>query len=560
MRRSAGWRLYTSLALATVLPAMSAAHQGETHLAMGWVKSVAAGRLELEDKDGKVEGFLLTPETQYLRGREAAQRLAVTVGERAVVRCEERAGTKVAREVRLADTSAGAEQPPPPEHRHPAESKPEETAPPEHRHGEAAPEEAPPAAPEHEHPGMERAGKERHEMEHARMEMEMAGRFGAYPLEREASGTAWQPDSTPHGGLHWMRGPWMVMAHGYADLVWDEQGGKRGDEEFFSGNMGMLMAQRPLGSGKLGLRAMLSLDPATIGKEGYPLLFQTGETADGRTHLIDRQHPHDFFMELAGSYSFAVSDRGSVFGYLGYPGEPALGPPVFMHRFSGQEIPEAPLGHHWLDSTHIAFGVATLGGVWQDFKLEGSLFTGREPDSERWDFDSPKFDSYSARLSWNPTPDWALQASWGRLESPEELEPEVDTDRTTASASYNHRFSPETISQTTLAWGRNRNDPGETLDALLLEATVVARDRHVLFGRLEWDEKDELFEDEEAHHGQIFEVGKLSLGYRHDWPLGDNWSIGLGGLASVYDFPGEIEPAYGSSPTSYMIFSRIRVR
>jgi hypothetical protein len=324
--------------------------------------------------------------------------------------------------------------------------------------------------------------------------------------------------------------------------------------------MGMLMAQRPLGPGIFGLRAMLSLDPATIGKEGYPLLFQTGETADGRTHLIDRQHPHDFFMELAASYSVPLSDQASVFGYLAYPGEPALGPPVFMHRFSGQEIPEAPLGHHWLDSTHITFGVATLGWVWEDLKLEGSLFTGREPDSKRWDFDSPKFDSYSARLSWNPTPDWALQASWGRLESPEELEPEVDTDRTTASASYNHRFSPHTLSQTTLAWGRNRNEPGETLDAVLLEATLVAQERHVLFGRLEWTEKDELFEEEEPLAEQVFEVGKASLGYRYDWPLGAQWSIGLGGLASIYDFPAKLEPAYGSSPASYMIFSRIRVR
>jgi hypothetical protein len=135
----------------------------------------------------------------------------------------------------------------------------------------------------------------------------------------------------------------------------------------------------------------------------------------------------------------------------------------------------------------------------------------------------------------------------------------VDTDRTTASASYNHAFAPETLSQTTFAWGRNRNEPGETLDALLLESTVVVQERHVFFGRLEWDEKDELFEEEDPLAGQIFEIGKASLGYRYDWGLGADWSIGLGGLVSAYDFPTELEPAYGSSPTSYMIFSRIRV-
>ena len=554
--RALRWVLRASLALVPLAPSLSAAQEGESHLAMGWVRAITSERLDLEDTEGKRQSFLLDAQTRFLRGQQVERPERIAVGERAVVRYEERGGLKAAKEIRVAE-AAVRDREPPPEHRHPPEAEP---AQPEHRHGETTPEEAVPAEPEHEHPGMVEAGEGHSGMEHAGMETEMTGRFGGYPLSREASGTAWQPDSTPHGGLHWMRDPWMLMAHGYADLVWDDQGGKRGDEKFFSGNMGMLMAQRRLGPGTFGLRAMLSLDPATIGKEGYPLLFQTGETADGRTPLIDRQHPHDFFMELAASYSVEVSEQSSVFGYLGYPGEPALGPPVFMHRFSGQENPEAPLGHHWLDSTHITFGAATLGWVWQDFKLEGSLFTGREPDSERWNFDPPEFDSYSARLSWNPTPDWSLQASWGRLESPEELEPEEDTDRTTASASYNYRWSKETLSQTTLAWGRNRSDPGPALDAFLLETTVVARDRHVLFGRLEWDEKDELFEEEEplAHH--IFEVGKATLGYRYDWPLDASWSIGLGALASAYDLPGALEPAYGSSPTSYMIFSRIRVR
>jgi hypothetical protein len=390
--------------------------------------------------------------------------------------------------------------------------------------------------------------------------MSMASRFGPYPMEREASGTSWQPDSTPHDGRHWMRGPWMLMVHGFADLVWDSQGGERGDDKLFSGNMAMLLASRPLGAGTLGLRAMASLEPATVGERGYPLLLQTGETADGETRLIDRQHPHDFLMELSASYSQPVGERGSVFGYLAMPGEPALGPPVFMHRFSGQENPEAPISHHWLDSTHITFGVATAGYVWDRFKLEGSLFTGREPDSQRWDFDSPKFDSYSARLSWNPTPDWALQASWGRLKSPEELEPDVDADRTTASVSYNHRFSPRTLSQTTLAWGRNRQRPGDTLDAILLEAALVSDERHVVFGRLEEAEKNELFEETEPLAGQVFEVGKGTLGYRYDVPFGDAWTVGLGALVSAYHLPTELHPAYGSSPVSYMIFSRIRLR
>ena len=164
---------------------------------------------------------------------------------------------------------------------------------------------------------------------------------------------------------------------------------------------------------------MLSLDPL-MGPNGYPLLLQTGETANGVTPLVDRQHPHDLFMELAALYSVPVSKDASTFLYVGYPGEPALGPVTFMHRFSGMDDPEAPLGHHWLDSTHITYGVVTAGFVQGSWKLEGSVFTGREPDQYRWNFDPIRLDSWSSRLSWNPGPNWALQVSYGFIKSPEQ--------------------------------------------------------------------------------------------------------------------------------------------
>src|SRR5689334_21052205 len=210
-------------------------------------------------------------------------------------------------------------------------------------------------------------------MDMGAMHMEMHGFYSPYAMSREASGTSWQPERAPHEGLHAMRGSWMFMLRGFADLVADHQGGPRGDDKMFADDMVMGMAQRPLGPGTLGLRTMLSLEPATIGKEGYPLLLQTGETADGVVPLIDRQHPHDLFMELAGSWSVAFGDK-SVFVYGGLPGEPALGPPAFMHRFSGVNIPVAPITHHWLDSTHITFGVVTGGVVLGRVKAEASAF------------------------------------------------------------------------------------------------------------------------------------------------------------------------------------------
>lgn len=385
-------------------------------------------------------------------------------------------------------------------------------------------------------------------------EQMMAGALGDYSMMRDSSGTSWQPDSTPMEGIHGMLGDWSTMVHGWVNLIYDHQGGPRGNTKTFSASMLMGMAQRPLGDGRLTLRGMLSLDPL-MGKGGYPLLLQTGETANGVTPLIDRQHPHDFLMELSATYS-APLGGGSAFVYAGYPGEPALGPPAFMHRFSAMANPEAPLGHHWLDSTHITFGVVTAGYVFGDWKLEASAFKGREPNQDRWDFDSARLDSGSARLIWNPGANWSLQLSWGYLHSPEQLEPDVDQRRTTASATYNYPFADGNW-QTTVAWGRNDNSPGKTLDAFLLES-AVSWERHTFFGRAENVAKDELFEEPEPLAGRTFRVSKLSLGYVYDVPLGEHLAAGIGALGSAYSLPATLEPAYGASPVSFMLFARVK--
>lgn len=385
----------------------------------------------------------------------------------------------------------------------------------------------------------------------------MTGLLGRYPASRDASGTAWQPESTPHEGVHLSRAGWMVMTHGYVLGVYDRQGGQRGGEKGFSESMLMATARRPLGGGSLGLRAMLSLEPA-MGNSGYPLLLQTGETADGRAELVDRQHPHDLFMELAGVFSRPVGEDGSVFAYFGLPGEPALGPPAFMHRSSGVDDPEAPLGHHWLDSTHITYGVATVGWVWRDWKLEGSAFRGREPDQHRWDLEAPDFDSYSGRVSFNPSRDWALQASYGALKGPEQLEPEVDVGRLTASASLNWRVGGA-WAQTTFAWGQNRSEPGPALDALLLETAVRLAGGHTVFGRAERVEKDELLDASDPRAGTVFAVGKLSLGYAFDFARWRRVSWGLGAVGSLHLLPAALEEAYGGTPGSVMIFARAKL-
>jgi hypothetical protein len=387
--------------------------------------------------------------------------------------------------------------------------------------------------------------------------MSMAGLYGSYAMEREASGTSWQPDSTPMSGIHAMRGEWMTMLHGFADVIYDDQGGPRGASQSFSTSMLMLMARRELTEGAFGLRLMLSGDPL-MGASGYPLLFQTGETADGRVPLIDRQHPHNLLMEAAATYSLDLSAASSVFLYAGPAGEPALGPTTFMHRLSAMDNPEAPITHHWLDSSHVSYGVVTAGYVWKSFKLDASAFNGHEPDQHRYDVELRRLDSYAARVTWNPAAAVSMQVSSGRLASPEQLEPGVAVHRTTASVSYNAPFAGEWW-QTTVAWGHNAPSQAAASSGWLLESALKLTAAQTLFGRAERVPKDELFLPGAPLYGEAFTINKLTLGYIYDFARLGSVSFGVGGLASQYSFPPALNATYGYRPTSFMLFGRARL-
>ncbi|HEX8841783.1 MAG TPA: hypothetical protein VF757_05735 [Sphingomicrobium sp.] len=390
---------------------------------------------------------------------------------------------------------------------------------------------------------------------HAGHEMAMTGALGPYPMERESSGTAWQPDTSEHMGLHVMSGEWTLMAHGLLNLVYDHQSGPRGDDKAFASGMLMGMARRPLGNGTLQLKAMVSPDPV-MGPSGYPLLLASGETANGRDRLIDRQHPHDFFMELSASVSQNIGSKSSVFLYAGLPGEPAFGPPAFMHRESILDSPEAPISHHWLDSTHISFGVLTGGIVIDRVKLEVSRFNGREPDQHRWDIETGPLDSTAIRLSWNPTRTLALQGSWGHFTDPEQLEPGVDQKRWSASALWADDVALGWKAAATLAWGR-KTVHGHDDDAIAAEASV----KHIgwtLFGRGEMTENRELLG---VADGPSFRVAKVSLGAVRDFRFADHLALGAGGLFAVNFVPVELEPLYGGhNPTGAMAFVRLKLQ
>jgi hypothetical protein len=413
----------------------------------------------------------------------------------------------------------------------------------DHSHGLETAEVGPePDTPEVDHAQMDRAAADHAAAGHAMPDGPV-----------EASGTARLPAAEgTMPGVHFdLGGGWRGMAHGYAWGIYSAQGGPRGDDMVFVQSMGMLMAEREFEGGRVQFKAMLSADPL-MGDRGYPLLFAAGETAGGEP-LVDRQHPHDLFMELAARVDLDVADGTRAFLYGGLVGEPALGPPAFMHRASARLNPEAPITHHWFDSTHITFGVLTAGVAGRLWQIEGSAFRGQEPDEDRWDIEEPRLDSWSVRATLTPSPHWAAQVSYGRLDQPEALHPGEDEGRTTASVHYNSGTGIAAMA----AFSAKDRIPGPTLTAWLAEASWDIAERHTLFGRFENADNDELFPDhDDPLHDQAFRVSKFQAGYAYTLPLGP-FGLALGGSVAAFAKPAALDAVYGGSPVGYTLFAKL---
>ena len=413
-------------------------------------------------------------------------------------------------------------------------------------------------------PGMDMPNMHHHPAMKMGMEMDHQPSTFIEEIESHAgSGTDAQPDSTPTPMLMTMRGNWMLMLHGVAFLNEAQQSGPRGDDKFFSTNWIMPMAQRKFGSSTLTLRSMLSLEPATVTKRRYPELFQQGETAFGKP-IVDGQHPHDFFMELAALYDLRLGEKTLLSFYAAPMGDPAMGPAAYPHRTSASEDPIAALGHHLEDSTHIADDVLTLGLAHRAVRLEASGFHGREPDENRWDLDSGKIDSWSGRLTVNPRQNWSGQFSFGHLTSPEALHPHEDIDRMTASVTYNRPLANGNWA-TLFLWGRNRNRPsGLIWNGYLAESTLRFDSRNYLWARFEnVDRTSELllkntFEPVGFEESVIGRVQASTIGYDRDINLLPHLATALGGQVTLYGVPRTLRPTYGSNPVGVVFFVRIR--
>jgi hypothetical protein len=382
------------------------------------------------------------------------------------------------------------------------------------------------------------------------------------PMSRNGSGTSWSPDAAPMFGTMYHSKNWMYMLHYNLFIRYNKQDlsdkDSRGDEMIDAPNWLMFMGQTQVGKkGLLHFSTMISADAIVTGQKGYPLLFQSGESAHGMP-LVDRQHPHDLFSELSVSYSYALSKKADVFAYVGYPGEPALGPVAFMHRASSLDNPDAPISHHWIDATHITFGVATLGVRLGEFKLEGSSFTGREPNENRYNFDKPRFNSWSGRLSFNPSKNWALQVSHAYIKSPEALHPGENIHRTTASAEYalplmnNHSFNA------TAVWGMNKSKDEDGEHAALLEASYRLK-KFAFYGKYEYVQKSshELNLNETIYGDNLFNVNAYTLGINYDLLQLKKTNIAVGSHFTFYKEDKKLYNLYGKNPAALEVYLRI---
>lgn len=407
----------------------------------------------------------------------------------------------------------------------------------------------PAMAQEHDHAGMDHTAMGHDATAPAEDDMAMAAP-SRYPATA-GSGTSLLPANEGMDGLHVPLGDWTVMAHGFVTAQYTDHSGPRGDDKFYSTSMLMVTGEREGDWGRLQLKSMLSLEPA-MERRGYPNLFATGETANGLP-LVDRQHPHDLFMELAARVDVNIGESSRLFLYGGPVGEPAIGPSAFMMRGSAKYNPEPPISHHWFDSTHITYGVVTAGIATPLLQLEGSAFRGAEPDEKRWDIETPKLDSWSVRATLTPSTAWAIQASYARIEQPEALHPGQDEKRFTASAHYDNGAGVSAM----IAYSNKNRSPGTSLDAWLGEANWDIDRANSIFGRIEHVANDEFFPDH-AHplHDRTFRVTKFQAGYARRIPIGPV-QLALGGSVSAYTKPSALDPYYGDNPWGYTLFARI---
>lgn len=384
---------------------------------------------------------------------------------------------------------------------------------------------------------------------------EFGGVFLLDPSTQESSGTSWQPETSNYPALFFSSANWKYRLSGSIFLRYNHQAGLRGGNKFDAPNWFLGSAQTNIGiNSQIMFRTMLSFNRLTEGGGGYPLLFQNGGTYKGLP-LIDHQVPQNLFEELSASYSYRFTHQFGAYLYLGYPGEPALGPPNFLLRQSAIYFPEAPLGNQMQDAVHTSFGVTTIGLVYHNFKVEGSIFNGSEPDENKFNFDKLQFNSYSGRISYNPTKSLSLQISKGLIKNPEGNG--INITRSTASALYTTKLFNNANWASSLIWGENNGNAAGRQESFLYESSLNFK-TFALYTRLEFAQRTLGELGIKINSTENDYIGAFTLGINKDLFKTTFLNFSLGIQGTYYGIPNTLKKYYGSSLASYEIYFSIR--
>jgi len=357
-------------------------------------------------------------------------------------------------------------------------------------------------------------------------------------------------------GFHFRASDWRVMVHGSVFAQFVQEFGPRGNYQLGSVNWMMGDASRSLAGGEFHARMMASAEYFTITRAGYPQLLQVAQPYRGGT-VTDRMHPHELLSEVAVMYDRSLGNEWRWSAYLAAVGEPALGPVAYLHRPSAANDPTTPLGHHAQDVTHESFGVATFGVFTPKVHLEASVFNGAHPNEVRTNFDyaGARFNSFSARLTVNPTDHWSIAGSAAYIAAGPGAHGH--------DALHRVEFSALHVAggwSTSFIWGANvPTDTRRVLNTALVETNVELDGRNVIFGRAEYVTRTA---EDLALVGSIseaVEVGSLALGYARR--VGALHSVGawLGARGHVDFVPEQSRLFYGSrTPTGFLVSLQIR--
>ena len=355
--------------------------------------------------------------------------------------------------------------------------------------------------------------------------------------------------------MHAAQPGWHIAWHGTAFVQYARTFETRGTYQFGSVNRAMVQAGGPAAGGVVRFDFMGSAEPLTLTKRGVPQLLQASFHVDGET-ITDRAHPSPWIMELAGSYERAWGTDGAVSVYAAAIGEPALGPPVYLHRASAAANPVVPLGHHLQDDTHSSYGVVSAGVRWQSLHVEASAFNERQPENANTVFyyDGARLDAYAGRATIAAGAGWSVFGSYGYM-------PEM-----TAGHSHGaqHRIGAGAI-RTSPAWSFSAvygaNDPvgsDRPRRALLFEAEHHSSGGGVLFGRAEFVQRTA---EELALVGSINavqDVGAVQLGYGWNVLARGRVTTRLGAHATLDVVTPQLEPFYGTgTPLSLGVHAQV---